>query len=95
MGRRKRVGSGGRAAVAHGGVAQQRQDLEPRDRLLHPHEQPPKREGLRGRVVRGGGRAAALERFDAMLQIDPGVDELIRDDPGRFEDDEEEEEEGK
>ena len=30
-----------------------------------------------------------------MLQIDPGVDELIRDDPGRFEDDDEEEEEGK
>ena len=50
-------------------------------------------------VMRGAGadgRAAALERFDAMLQIDPGVDELIRDDPGRFEDDdEEEEEEGK
>ena len=46
-------------------------------------------------VMRGAGadgRAAALERFDAMLQIDPGVDELIRDDPGRFEDDEEEEE---
>jgi nucleotide-sensitive chloride channel 1A len=49
-------------------------------------------------VMRGAGadgRAAALERFDAMLQIDPGVDELIRDDPGRFEDEEEEEEEGK
>ena len=49
-------------------------------------------------VMRGAGadgRAAALERFDAMLQIDPGVDELIRDDPGRFEDDDEEEEEGK
>ena len=39
----------------------------------------------------GEGRRAALDRFDEMLQIDPGVDDLIRDDPGRFEDDDEEE----
>ena len=45
-------------------------------------------------VMRGAGaegRRAALDRFDEMLQIDPGVDDLIRDDPGRFEDDDDEE----
>ena len=45
-------------------------------------------------VMRGAGaegRRAALDRFDEMLQIDPGVDDLIRDDPGRFGDDDDEE----
>lgn len=45
-------------------------------------------------VMRGAGaegRRAALDRFDEMLRIDPGVDDLIRDDPGRFEDDDDEE----
>ena len=41
--------------------------------------------------ARARGECPALDRFDEMLQIDPGVDDLIRDDPGRFEDDDDEE----